>query len=137
MFPGERFFLLLAQACQPLPTRALCIRICRMASADRCQTPRSPGARQRVCRGESRAPVAAVDLPCPVGCLDDMEGGWRLSRSEQIVDGSDRHDVPGCGREAWVDRDQGVSLQPGDREVLGVSERVPVVLTCELPRGPA
>src|SRR5580704_2558038 len=24
--------------------------------------------------GESRAPVAAVDLPCPVGSLDDMEG---------------------------------------------------------------
>lgn len=24
--------------------------------------------------GELRAPVAAVDLPCPVGSLDDMEG---------------------------------------------------------------
>src|ERR1700685_316917 len=24
--------------------------------------------------GESRAPVAAVDLPCPVGSLDDMQG---------------------------------------------------------------
>jgi hypothetical protein len=31
----------------------------------------------------------------------------------------------------------GIRLQPGDREVLGVPERVPVVLTCDPPRGAA
>jgi hypothetical protein len=42
-----------------------------------------------------------------------------------------------CGREARVNRDQGVSLQPGDREVLGLPEDAPVVLACELPCGAA
>jgi hypothetical protein len=60
-----------------------------------------------------------------------------LPRGEQIVYGGDCYDVPGCGREAWVNRDQGVSLQSGDREVLGLPEDVPVVFTCELPRGAA
>ena len=50
------------------------VRFCRMASADRCHTRGSPGASQRVCRGELRAPVAAVGLRCPAGSLDDMEG---------------------------------------------------------------
>jgi hypothetical protein len=60
-----------------------------------------------------------------------------LSRGQQVADGSDRHDIPGCRREARVNRDQGVSLQPGDREVLGLPEVVPVVLSCELPCGAA
>jgi len=54
-----------------------------------------------------------------------------------VIDGGDRDDGPGCGREARIDRDQRVSLQPGDREVLGVPERVPAVLTRNLPGGAA
>ena len=63
--------------------------------------------------------------------------GWRLSRNKQVVDVSDRDDVPGCGREVPIHRNQGISLQLGDREVLGVPERVPVVLACELLGGSA
>jgi len=34
--------------------------------------------------------------------------GRRLSGSEQIADGSHRHEVPSCGREAWIDMKLGV-----------------------------
>ena len=60
-----------------------------------------------------------------------------LPRGEQIVNDSDHHGVPSCGRQAWVHRNQGVRLQSGDREILGLPERVPVVLTCDLPSGAA
>ena len=38
--------------------------------------------------------------------------------SGQVVDGSDRHGVPSRGRQARGRRNHGVSLQPGDREVM-------------------
>lgn len=56
-----------------------------------------------------------------------------LSRGEQVVEGSDGHNVLGYGGQARVHCYQGVGLQPGDREVLGVSERVPVVLAGDPP----
>src|SRR5579875_1633802 len=59
--------------------------------------------------------------------------GWRSSRSKQVFDGSDRHSSPGGGRKAWIHGNQGVGLQLGDREVLGVAETVPAAPTGDFP----
>jgi hypothetical protein len=49
------------------------VLICRFASAHRCQDARAQ-ASGREAQARSRTPVAAVDLPCPVGPLEDMQG---------------------------------------------------------------
>lgn len=48
--------------------------------------------------GKSRAPVAAVDLPCPVRSLDDMEGN--RARLRRRAAGAAADQAPALSRDA-------------------------------------
>lgn len=64
-----------------------------------------------------------------------MSGGAPLSLlAGSRADGRHRNDGLGLGRHVRVDREQSVSLQPGHRQVLGIAQCVPVLLTRDLPR---
>jgi hypothetical protein len=89
--------------------------------------------------------IPAISRPCPSRRGTHASPKIRVSaastRTAAIAEAGPRWRrparCPGRGGQARVDHGQGVRLQPGDREVLGVLERVPVVLTRDLPGGAA
>lgn len=56
-------------------------------------------------------------------------------RGEQRVDGRYRYQGDRERRHTRIHRNQGVGLQPGDGQVFGIAERVPVLFTRDSPRG--